>query len=168
MSKKAEKTEKADVCRCFVAVKVRGTVSAQREARETLELLHLTHTNHGILLPNNPSMKGMLKRVQSYVTWGEISKETLAELLTKRGRLAGDKKLTEEYSTKLGCKSIGDLANAIVDCKLTYAKLPDIQPVFKMHPPTKGYKGPVKKNFRAGGEAGYRGEAINQLIKRMI
>ncbi|HLN46211.1 MAG TPA: 50S ribosomal protein L30 [Candidatus Sulfotelmatobacter sp.] len=168
MSQKAEKVVKAERCKCFAVVKVRGTVSAQREARETLELLRLIHTNHGILIPNNPSMKGMLKRVQSYVTWGEISKEMIADLLTKRGRLEGDKKLTEEYSTKVGCKSIDDLASAIADCKLTYGRLPNIQPVFKMHPPTRGYKGTTKKNFRAGGEAGYRGEAINDLIKRMI
>jgi large subunit ribosomal protein L30 len=113
-------------------------------------------------------MKGMLKRVQSYVTWGEISKETLGELLTKRGRLAGDKKLTEEYAQKVGAKSIIDLAGSIAECKVGFAKLPEIQPIFKLHPPRKGFKGTTKKNFRAGGEAGYRGEAINELIKRMI
>jgi large subunit ribosomal protein L30 len=112
-------------------------------------------------------MKGMLKRVQSYVTWGEISKETLAELLTKRGRLAGDKELTEEYAKKVGCNSLSDLAEAIANCKVDYSKLPQIQPVFKLHPPRKGFKGTTKKNFRAGGEAGYRGEAINDLVKRM-
>jgi large subunit ribosomal protein L30 len=154
--------------KCLAVVKVRGTISAQREAIETLELLRLSNTNHGVLVADNASMRGMLKRVQSYVTWGEISKETLAELLTKRGRLLGNKKLTEEYTQKLGCKSISDLANALVECKLDYAKLPGIQPVFKLHPPKKGFKGTTKKNFRAGGEAGYRGEAINELIKRMI
>lgn len=167
MSQKTKVTE-SEECKCFAVVKVRGTVSAQREARETLELLHLTHTNHGILIPNNPSMKGMLKRAQSYVTWGEISKEMIVNLLTKRARLEGNKKLTEEYLSKVGYKSIDDLATAIVDCKITYGKLPNIQSVFKMHPPTRGYKGTTKKNFRAGGEAGYRGEAINDLIKRMI
>ena len=109
----------------------------------------------------------MLKRVQSYVTWGEISQGTLCELLEKRGRLAGDKKLTDEYAQKVGAKSVKDLAAHVATCKIDYAKLPDIQPVFKLHPPKKGFKGTTKKNFRAGGEAGYRGEAINDLIKRM-
>jgi large subunit ribosomal protein L30 len=161
-------SEKPKECKCLAVVKVRGTISAQREARETLELLKLTHTNHGVLIVNNPSMLGMLKRVQSYVTWGEISKETITELLAKRGRLAGDKKLTEEYTKTVGCKSLSDLAGAIAECKLSYAKLPGIQPVFKLHPPRKGFKGTTKKNFRAGGEAGYRGEAINDLVKRMM
>jgi len=158
---------KIEECKCLAVVKVRGTISAQREARETLDMLRLGKSNHAVLVRNNPSMKGMLKRVQSYVTWGEISKETLAELLTKRGRLAGDKELTEEYAKKVGCKSISALAEAIANCKVDYAKLPEIQPVFKLHPPRKGFKGTTKKNFRAGGEAGYRGEAINDLVKRM-
>ena len=113
-------------------------------------------------------MLGMLKRVQSYVTWGEISKETLVEMLSKRGRLAGEKQLTEEYISKIGCKSMDEFASAIAECRLDYSKLPDIQAVFKLHPPKKGFKGTAKKNYRAGGEAGYRGEAINDLIKRMI
>ena len=117
---------------------------------------------------NRPAIMGMLKRVQSYVTWGEISKETLADLLTKKGRLAGDKKLTDEYLKKVGCKSINDLADGIFTCKVEFLKLPDIQPLFRLHPPTKGYKGTPKKNFRAGGEAGYRREAINDLVKRMM
>lgn len=148
-------------------MKVRGTISAQREARETLDMLRLNHSNHAVLVRNNPSMKGMLKRVQSYVTWGEISKEMLAELLAKRGRLLGNKELTEEYVKKVGCKSMSDLAEAIANCKVDYSKLPEIQPVFKLHPPRKGFKGTTKKNFRAGGEAGYRGESINDLVKRM-
>ena len=161
----AEKTEE---CKCLAAVKVRGTVSAQREARETLDLLLLSKTNYAVLVRSSPSIKGMLKRVQSYVTWGEISKETLVDLLTKRGRLLGDKKLTDEFTQKVGCKSITDLAAAIAECRLDYGKLPDVQRVFRLHPPKKGFKGTTKKNFRAGGEAGYRGEAINDLIKRMI
>jgi large subunit ribosomal protein L30 len=158
---------KTEECKCLAVVKVRGIISAQREARETLGMLRLDKSNHAVLVRNNPSVKGMLKRVQSYVTWGEISKETLVELLTKKGRMLGNKKLTEEYAKKVGCKSISDLAEAIVNCKVDYAKLPEIQPVFKLHPPRKGFKGTTKKNFRAGGEAGYRGEAINDLMKRM-
>jgi len=160
-------SKKVEECKCLAVVKVRGTISAQREARETLDTLRLNHSNHAVLVRNNPSMKGMLKRVQSYVTWGEISKEMLAELLAKRGRLLGNKELTEEYVKKVGCKSMSDLAEAIANCKVDYSKLPDIQPVFKLHPPRKGFKGTTKKNFRAGGEAGYRGESINDLVKRM-
>jgi large subunit ribosomal protein L30 len=160
--------QKAEECKCLVVVKVRGTVSAQREIRETLNFLHLTHTNHAVLIDSRASYKGMLQRVNSYVTWGEPSKETVVVMLQKRARLTGNKKLTEEYLKKAGYKSIDDLAEAVLNCKVDFHKLPNIQPRFKLHPPTKGYKGKTKKGFKAGGEAGYRGEAINELVKRMI
>jgi large subunit ribosomal protein L30 len=152
----------------YVVVKIRGLVSAQREARETLMFLHLTHTNHAVIIDSRPAYKGMLQRVNSYVTWGEPTKETIAMMLQKRGRLAGDKKLTDEYIQKAGYKSIDDLAEAIVTCKAEFQKLPDVQPLFRLHPPSKGYKGKTKKGFKAGGEAGYRGEAINALVQRMV
>lgn len=149
-------------------VKVRGTISAQREVRETLQLLRLTRTNNAVLIDNRPSYVGMLYRVQNYITWGEVSKETVALMLKKRGRFAGGKKLTDEYVERLGFKSIDTLANAIISCKTDYNKLSNVQPVFKLRPPSKGFKGKTKKSFAAGGEAGYRGERITDLIKRMI
>jgi large subunit ribosomal protein L30 len=161
-------TGKADERKCFAVVKVRGTISAQREARETLEMLRLARTNNAVLIDNRPSYMGMLYRVQNYVTWGEPTKETVALLLKKRGKLAGSKKLTDEAVEKLGYKSIDKLADAIASCKAEFQKLPNVQPVFKLRPPSKGFKGKTKKSFSAGGEAGYRGEKINELIKRMV
>jgi large subunit ribosomal protein L30 len=161
-------TEKAAERKCLAVVKVRGTISAQRETRETLDMLRLARTNHAVLVDNRPSYMGMLYRVQNYVTWGEVSKETVALLLKKRGRLAGNKKLTDEYIQKIGYKSIDALAEAIASCKAEYQKLPNVQPVFKLSPPSKGFRGKTKKSYGAGGEAGYRGEKINELIKRMV
>src|SRR5512138_2239037 len=111
----AQQTEE---CKSLVVVKIRGTVRAQRETRETLELLHLVHTNHAILIDSRPAYKGMLQRVHAYVTWGEPTKETVSAMISKRGRLAGAKKITDEYITKAGFKSVDDLAQAIVDCKV--------------------------------------------------
>jgi large subunit ribosomal protein L30 len=153
--------------KCIVAVKIRGEVSAQREARETTELLHLTHTNHAVILDNRPAFLGMLRRAQSYITWGEATKETVTMMLKQRGK-TGSSKLTDEYAQKVGYKTLDELADAIFSCKAEYWKLDGITPVFKLRPPKKGYKGKTKKSFRAGGEAGYRGEAINQLVQRMV
>jgi large subunit ribosomal protein L30 len=161
----AQKTEE---CKSLVVVKIRGTVRAQKETRETLDFLHLAQTNHAVLIDSRPAYKGMLQRVNSYITYGEVTKETVVLMLQKRARIAGDKKLTDEYIQKAGYKSIDDLAEAIVNCKVQFQKLPDIEPRFKLHPPSKGYKGKTKKGFNAGGEAGYRGEAINDLVKRMV
>jgi large subunit ribosomal protein L30 len=160
-------SQQTEAAKCIVVVKIRGQVSAQREARETTEFLHLTHTNHAVILDNRPAFLGMLRRAQSYVTWGEATKETITMMLKQRGK-TGNTKLTDAYAQKVGYKTLDELADAIFSCKVEYWHLEGITPVFKLRPPKKGYKGKTKKSFKAGGEAGFRGEAINQLVQRMV
>jgi large subunit ribosomal protein L30 len=161
-------SEKEQERRCLAVVRVRGTISAPREVRDTLQMLNLTRNNYAVLIDDRPSFIGMLKTAQNFVTWGEASKETVKEIIRERGRLAGDKKLTDEYAQKVGFKSLEELAEAVFNCKIEYWKLPNVQPNFKLHPPKKGFKGKIKKSHGVGGELGYRGEKINELIRRMI
>jgi large subunit ribosomal protein L30 len=154
--------------KCLAVVRIRGTISAPRHVRETLQMLNLTRNNYTVLIDNRPSFVGMLKTAQNFVTWGEPSKETVTELIKERGRIVGNKKLTDEYAQKVGFKSLEELAEAVFNCKIEYWKLPNVQPNFRLHPPTKGFKGKIKKGYGAGGEVGYRGEKINELIGRMI
>ncbi|MEM3700048.1 MAG: 50S ribosomal protein L30 [Candidatus Bathyarchaeia archaeon] len=154
--------------KCLAVVRVRGTISAPRHVRETLQMLNLTRNNYAVLIDDRPSFLGMLKTAQNFVTWGEVTKETVNELISERGRLAGNKKLTDEYAQKIGFKSLEELAEAVFNCKIEYWKLPKVQPKFRLHPPTKGFKGKIKKGYGVGGELGYRGEKINELIRRMI
>jgi len=118
----------------------------------------------------------MLHKVKDWVTWGEINRETLIELLRRRGRIPGNKPLTEEYlREKLGISSFEELADKLLRGEIMLHKLKDkrthtwiIKPVFRLHPPRGGFRGSIKKPYGAGGELGYRGEAINELIKRML
>ena len=160
--------QKTELCKCVVAVKVRGEISAQREAKETTSLLGLEHTNHAVIIDNRPAYLGMLLRAQSYVTWGEASKETIAAMLRKRAKIGGGNKLTDEYVKKIGYQSIDELAEAIYNCKAEISKLDGIRRTFRLRPPKKGYRGKTKKSFKAGGEAGYRGTNIDDLIQRMV
>lgn len=161
-------TKKVDSRKCLVVIKVRGTISAKREARETLDMLKMKKTHNAVIIDNRPSFIGMLYRVQNYVTWGEVTEEILAEMIKKRGRLAGNKRFTDESAKELGYKTIEALATAIKTCEVEYWKLPNVRSVFKLHPPKKGFKGKTKKSYAAGGETGYRSEKINDLIKKMI
>jgi len=149
-------------------VRVRGVSDIFREIDQTMKMLHLERNCHATLVDNRPTYLGMLKKAQNYLTWGEISKETLALLFKKRGRLVGNKKLTEEYAQKVGHKSLDELIEAIFKGEVEYNRLPNIKPVFRLHPPSKGYKGKVKRSYASGGATGYRAEAINELLKQMI
>ena len=154
--------------KCLVAVRIRGLSDIPQETKDTLMMLRLTRNCHATLLDDRPAYNGMLRKSKNCLTWGEVSQESIALLLKKRGRLVGDKKLTDEYAKEFNYKSLEDLAEAIFKVDIEFSSLPEVKPVFRLRPPKKGYKGKVKKSFAAGGEAGYRGDAINDLLKRMI
>lgn len=152
----------------LAVIRVRGVSDIYQEVKETMSMLHLTRNCHATLVDGRPSYLGMLRKAQHYLVWGEISKDTLSLLLKKRGRLIGNKKLTDEYAKKIGKKSLDELVDAICSGEVEFSRLPDIKPVFRLHPPTKGFKGKVKRSYAYGGVTGYQGEAINSLIRRMI
>lgn len=154
--------------KCLAVIRVRGSSGVFHEIIETLKMLHLTRNCHATLIDDRPSYLGMLRKVQNQVTWGEVSKDSTVQLLRKRGKLVGNKKITEEYLKEIGYKSLDDLAEAIHKTEVEFTRLPNLKPVFRLHPPKKGFKGKVKKSYAAGGVTGHRGEAINNLIKRMI
>lgn len=152
----------------MVAVRIRGLVNVRGEIEETLKMLRLNHNCHAVLIDDRPPYLGMLKKAENLVTWGEVSKETISMLLRKRGRTSGNERLTDEYAKKISQSSLDDLAEGIWKMEVDYRDLPDIDPVFRLSPPTKGFRGGVKKSYGSGGSLGYRGEAINELLKKMI
>jgi len=154
--------------KCLVAVRIRGLSDISQETKDTLMMLRLTRNCHATLLDDRPAYNGMLRKSKNCLTWGEVSQESIALLLKKRGRLVGDKKLTDEYAKEFDYESLEDLAEAIFKVDIEFSSLPEVKPVFRLRPPKKGYKGKVKKSYAAGGEAGYRGDAINDLLKRMV
>jgi large subunit ribosomal protein L30 len=154
--------------KCMVAVRIRGLSDFSQEVKDTLTMLRLTRNCHATILDNRPAYDGMLRKSKDCITWGEVSKETIALLLKKRGRLVGDKQLTDEYAKELGYETLDVLAEAIYNVEVEFNSLPDLKPLFRLRPPTKGFKGKVKRSFVSGGELGYRGEAINDLLQRMM
>ncbi len=158
-----EKTQK-----CLAVIRIRGTIDLRGEINDTLKMLNLNHNCNSTLIDDRPSYLGMLQKAQSYISWGEPTVETVTLLLTKRGRTLGNKKLSDEYAKQLGYENLEKLAEALHSGKVELKNLKDLKPVFRLHPPKKGYKKTVKRSYQAGGESGRRGEAINELIKRMI
>jgi large subunit ribosomal protein L30 len=154
--------------KCFAVVRVRGVTGIHSEVKETMNMLHLGRSCHATLVDDRASYLGMLRKAQNYLTWGEISTDTLKHLLKKRGRLAGDTKLSDEYAQRIGKKSLDELAEAIYKGEIEFQRLPDIKPLFRLHPPSKGFKGKIKRSYAVGDVSGYRGEAINKLLEQMM
>jgi len=110
----------------------------------------------------------MLQTAKDVITWGEVSQDTVQQLLAKRGRLTGGRRITEDDLKKLGFTSFEAMAEALCSLKIRLKDLPSVKPVFRLHPPRKGFKRSVKRAYAEGGEVGYRGERINELILRML
>jgi len=152
----------------YAVLRVRGTVNVNPDIKKTLQLMNLTKVNHCVLLEEKPSQKGMLQIAKDYITWGEIEKDVLTKLIISRGKLNGDKSLTDESIKSLtSFSNIDKLVEAIINNKYSYKNIPGIKPIFRLNPPKKGYR-TIKRSFVRKGSLGYRGKEINKLIERMI
>lgn len=149
-------------------IRLRSDINANIEVKDTLKYLRLNRINHCVLVPEGKIYDGMLQKVKDYITWGEVKLEVLTNLLIKRGRLTGNRTYDNKYiKDNTQSESMIKYAEAIIAGKEKYSDLRDVQPVFRLHPPLKGHKS-IKKSFKEGGDLGYRGDDINNLILKML
>ena len=134
-------------------VRIRGRRNVKPRIRKTLELLRLHKPNHAVVYKESPSLMGMLNKVKDYVAYGNISEKTFLALLEKRGE-KGSKKLKE-------VANVEEVAKAFIESGKR-----EFDPVFRLHPPRKGWKD-IKKPYTAGGDLGKRPD-MDSLLKRMM
>ena len=137
-------------------VRVRGIRNMKPKIKKTLELLKLNKPNHAVIYKANESVMGMLELVKDYVSFGRISEEMLVKLITKRAEL-GSKRAKELYSEK----EIKEIVKEIVE----KGKTDKIDPVFRLHPPRRGWKN-IKTHYPRG-DLAERGD-MDELIRRMM
>ncbi len=117
----------------IAAIRLRGKWNIKTNLEDTLTLLGIRRKNSMVILENTKDNMGMLVKAKDYITYGEINKEILEKLTSKKEpKKKTDKKL-----------------------------------IFNLPNPKKGFKG-IKKGFNEGGDLGYRGDKINDLLERII
>jgi 50S ribosomal protein uL30 len=132
-------------------IRVRGRRSIKPQINCTLKLFRLHRTNHAVVVKATRPTIGMLKIAKDYVAFGIISKEMLEQVIEKRGEI-GQKMAREVIKPK-------EVAEAVFEGK----KLGDfIDPVFRLHPPRKGWKSVKNPSLEV------IDENIDPVIKRMI
>ncbi len=152
----------------LAVVLVRGVLGSSAKVRTTLSRLRLYRKNSCVLLDATPQILGMLLVVKDYVTWGDISEETIATLLEKRGRVAGNKPLTPAYLKKHAQGDFSSIAKSLASGS-SLSSVPGVKPYFRLQPPRKGFdRAGIKRPFSLGGALGYRKDAINDLVVRML
>jgi large subunit ribosomal protein L30 len=149
----------------WVVIRVRGGIHAREDILDTLEFLHLHRPNHATIVPEAPSFKGMLTKVQGYVTWGEAEPETVGRLLKERGESVLGEGLDGALPETVGAKDLNELTKRVLSQGLVRA--PGVRPIFRLKAPKGGWRS-TKKPYALGGALGYRGRSINELARRML
>jgi large subunit ribosomal protein L30 len=149
----------------WMVIRVRGTIHARHDLIQTLEHLHLTRPNHATLLPERPELRGMLNKVQGYVTWGEAEPETVALLIKERGITPEGRRLSEPAEAGTKVPDIAEITANVTAHGLL--KAPGVRPLFRLKAPKGGWRS-TKRPYGRGGALGYRGAAINELARRMM
>lgn len=152
----------------YAVIRMLGVPGRGHDAKKTLESLRLHYVHHATLVPSDASFQGMLKHIEHQIAYGEPSTETVEALLRERGRIPGDERLSDEVvDENTDHATIAELAQALVDEEARLNDVGTIKPVFRLAPARGGFAS-KKRHFNEGGSLGYRGEAIDALIERML
>lgn len=132
----------------LAVIRVRGWAGVRYDIKETLLRLNLRRINNLSLIYGTKPNLGMIKKCNDHVTYGEISEEMLHALAEKKEVKAKKEELHEVFTGK---KRASDLMRMPI----------------KLKPPRRGYES-IKRSYGNGGSLGYRGEKVNELLKRMM
>ena len=155
------------MAQAFLVLRIKGQADVPYWATTTMKLLKLEKKYRATILPAKENTLGMLKKIQHYVSWQEIDISITKELLDKKGRKAGYKKITSEDLSDIGFKTMDELASSLTEGKSTLSKLKPLKPWFAMAPPKHGFKRSTKKLYNQKGVLGYNKELIT-IVRRMM
>ena len=155
------------MAKAFLVVRISGQADVPYWAVTTMTLLKLEKKYRATIIPEKDNTLGMLRKIQHYVSWQEIDIETVKELLDKKARKSGYKKVTNEDITSIGFASIDELATALAEGKTSLSKLKPLKPWFALDPPRHGFKRSTKKLYGQKGVLGYNKE-LSVIVKRMM
>ena len=81
----------------FVIIRIRSVIGARKEVGDTLKMLGMKRVNDMAVLPRSDSILGMIKKVEDYVTWGEISDEAAKEIKGRKLKPFKKKSIKKRY-----------------------------------------------------------------------
>ena len=144
--------------------------------KKILQLLRLRQLHNGTFVKLNKATWNMIRIIEPFVTYGYLSRETVAKLIYKRGYgkvnrsripLTDNQIIANELS-KFGITCVEDLIHEIVTCGAHFKEANNFLWPFKLTSPLGGFE--VKRHaFAQGfGAFGNREELINSLVKKML
>ena len=169
--RKKSKTKTPKPPALHFAIRIRGAPGMKRTILDSLKMLRMHKVNHGVLVWGEKSYLGMLNKCKDYIAYGEIDEKTLLRLLRTRGKVEGNKPLTDEHiKHQTEYKDMKEFSKALFSGEIKYRTqdVYKIKPVFRLHPHRKGHRGTIKRHYHEGGTLGYVDQFINVILQKMI
>ena len=155
------------MAKAYLVIRIKGQPDVPYWANTTLRLLKLEKKYRAIILPVKENTDGMLQKIQHFVSWQEVDLPTTKELLDKKGRRSGYKKITTEDISKAGFKTIDELAPSLSEGKTNMTKIKPLKPWVALSPPKHGFKRSTKRLYGQKGILGHNKE-LTTLVRRMM
>lgn len=139
----------------IVAIRIKGDVNIDPKIKETLYRIRLRRKYACVVIKPDKTSLGVIKKLTSFIAYGEINDETFQKLIEKRGKLIDKKK---KIDTK---KVLEEIKKG-----KKFEEL-NLKPFFRLHPP----RGGIDSGKHFGVKKGVLGnnkEHINKLVERML
>lgn len=151
----------------YLVVRIKGQADVPHWATYTMNLLKLEKKYRATILPAKYNTLGMLNKIKHYVSWIELDADLARELLDKKARKSGYKRITAEDLKGLGFAGIDELAAALSEGKAVLSKLKPLKPWFALAPPRHGFKRSTKRLYGQKGVLGQNKE-LGTLVRNMM
>uniref|UniRef100_A0A8D2PVP7 Ribosomal protein L7 like 1 n=1 Tax=Zosterops lateralis melanops TaxID=1220523 RepID=A0A8D2PVP7_ZOSLA len=145
-----------------------------KRVKRVMELLRLRKNYTGVFVKLSPLSLKMLRVVEPYVAWGYPNLKSVRELILKRGQAKIKKKrvpltdnvLIEEHLGGCGIICLEDLIHEIYSTGRYFKRVTSF--LWPFHLSVARHASRNRVGFlKEMGRPGYRGDAINQLIRQL-
>ncbi|MYB29446.1 MAG: 50S ribosomal protein L30 [Cenarchaeum sp. SB0663_bin_5] len=155
------------MAKAYLVLRVKGQADVPHWARTTMKLLKLEKKYRATIVPATDTTRGMLQKIQTFVSWCEASEDITKELVEKRARKTGYQPLTDTDIKDMGYDSSDAIAESLYTGKVALSKLKPLKPWFALAPPRLGFRRSTK---RLAGQKGILGKNkdLPDIIRRMI
>ena len=155
------------MAKAYLVVRIKGQADVPYWAKTTLDLFKLEKKYRATIIPAKENTLGMLNKVKHYVSWQEIDSALAKELLDKKARKSGYKKVTDEDIKEIGFNTVDELAASLAEGKTSMSKLKPLKPWFALAPPRHGFKRSTKKMYNEKGILGQNKE-LGNIVRNMM
>ena len=156
-------------------IRIRGIIGMSPKVKKILQLLRLRQLHSGVFVKLTGATTKMLRLVEPYIAYGEPNLKSVRECIYKRGYGKVNKKrvpidnnaVVEDVLGKYDIICVEDLIHEIYTVGPHFREAANFLWPVKLSSPTGGFKAKLL-HYNEGGDAGYRGEKIHELVKKML